>query len=253
MLYFPLVLIIKFKKKIIRFKITNKIVYNHSIMRKKFDKLDNKKHIMILSDLDHLPVASALYSHLLRLDKKLSFSLETKLDSRKFSFLPWYDKIRTSKIISYDFVILVDFTSVEFYQYLKDLNLKINQKMATALYGGIIHESDGFLKNIGDGTIFAVLKELIDNGADYKLCNYYLRQRTTLAYLRLKAIMLKEMSLENSATKAVFYIGISDLVSSGATIDDCCEIIKEALNLPYLKEVILLDKDKSGKIIKKIT
>ncbi|NPA58854.1 MAG: phosphoesterase, partial [Epsilonproteobacteria bacterium] len=110
-------------------------------MNKILEKINSAKHIVIFSDITHLPVASALYSHLLRLDKKLSFVLKTSSIPLELSFLPWYDKIKTSKITSYDFLIEVDFNSFEFFEYLKDSNNKINKKIATSLYAGILKES----------------------------------------------------------------------------------------------------------------
>jgi len=220
-------------------------------MKKIFDNIDDAKHIMILSDNEHLPVASALYTHILRLHKKVSLVLKADQIDTKFSFLPWYDKIKGSKVTSCDFVIDVEFDSIEFYNYLKDLQIKINPKMATALYGGLVVQSDGFLKNISDGIIFAISHELMMHNADYKSVNSFLRQSVTLSFLRLKAIMLKEMLLENSATRAVFYICDDYLSASGATIQDCDEIMRESFKLPHIKEVVLLDKDMNNSIIKK--
>jgi len=221
------------------------------MMKKILYDIDNVKHIMILSDNEHLPIASALYTHLLRLHKKVSLVLKSDQIDTKFSFLPWYDKIKASKVTSCDFVLDINFNVLEFYNYLKDLQIKINPKMATALYGGLIMHSEGFLKNISDGIIFAASSELLSYGADYKSANEALRQSVTLSFLRLKAIMLKEMLLENSATRAVFYICDDYLSASGATIQDCDEIMREPFKLPHVKEVVLLDKDMNNSIIKK--
>ena len=100
-----------------------------SYMDNILDNIDSVKHIVILSDTKNLAVASALYSHLLRLDKKLSFVSKPSHLSLNFSFLPWYDKIKTSQPSSYDLIIEVDFSCIEFYDYLKIKNIKIRKKL----------------------------------------------------------------------------------------------------------------------------
>jgi phosphoesterase RecJ-like protein len=215
-----------------------------------FNKINDAKHIMIVTDEEHLALASALYTYILREYKKVSLVVEALEVDKKFSFLPWYDKIRTSKVTSCDFMIEVRFSCTEFYKHLKNSKIKINQKMATALYAGILIETDGFLRCMDDGITFAIAKELIECGADYKSSNKNIRQRTTLSHLRLKAIMLKEMLLVNSAKRAVFYICQNDLDISGALIKDCDLIMQESLKLPYVEEAVLLDRDTNDKIIK---
>jgi hypothetical protein len=217
-----------------------------------FNKTNYAKHIMIVADEEHLALASALYTYFLREHKKVSLVVEALEVDKKFAFLPWYDKIKSLKPSSCDFVVEVDFSCVDFFDYLKKSQTKINQKMATALYTALLIESDGFLKGIGDGTIFAIAKELIEYKAEYKIVNENIRGRVTLSFLRLKAMMLKEMLLVKSATQAVFYISKNDLESCNADIKECEIVMKESLGLPYVKEALLLDKDINDKIIKKI-
>ena len=124
--------------------------------------------------------------------------------------------------------------------------------MATALYGGLLQETDNFSNSVVDGTIFAMAKELIECGGDYKICNNFIMKRTTLCILRLKALMLKNMTLQNSAKAAVFYICENDIKSTGATLEDCTEAMIESLNLVYVELAVLLNIDKEYEVLKLI-
>jgi len=150
---------------------------------------------------------------------------------------------------SADFIIELDSGSVELFNLFKNNDIKINHKMATALYGGLLQESNGFLNSDVNGTFFAMAEELIECGADYKTCNNFIMKRTTLCALRLKAIMLGGMILQNSAKAAVFCICDDDLKSTGATLEDCDEALKEALMLPQVELSVLLNSDKEYEVL----
>jgi phosphoesterase RecJ-like protein len=214
------------------------------------DGIDNAKYVMIIADAKNLSCASALYTHLLRLHKKVSLVCESKNIDRKFSFLPWFEKIRSSRVASADFIIELNNSSLELYDLFKSSSIKINHKIATALYAGLLVDTNGFLNNTVSGTIFAVAKELIECGADYKTCNNFVMKRTTLASIRIKAIMLERMILQNSAKAAVFYICDDDLKRTGATLQECDEILHETLMLPHVELSVLLNLDDEYEVLK---
>ncbi|WP_373000520.1 bifunctional oligoribonuclease/PAP phosphatase NrnA [Sulfurimonas sp.] len=214
------------------------------------DGINNAKYVMIVADAKNLSSASALYTYVLRLHKKVSLVCETKNIDNKLSFLPWFEKIKSAKVSSADFIIELESGSVELFNLFKNNNIKINNKMATALYGGLLQESNGFLNSSVNGTFFAMAEELIKCGADYKTCNKFIMKRTTLCALRLKAIMLEGMILQNSAKAAVFYICDDDLNSTGATIEDCDEALIEALKLPQVELSVLLNLNNEYEVLK---
>ena len=221
-------------------------------MKNILDGIDKAKYVMIVADAKYLCEASALYTHVLRLHKKVSLVCKTKNISHKLSFLPWFEKIKTSKTESADFVIELNNSSIELYDLFKNNNIKINPKMATALYGGLLLETEGFSNTKVNGTIFALVQELIECGANHKICSDFLLKSTTLSSLRLKSMMLKSMILENSAKAAVFSIYNDDIKSSGAILENCDEVLKEALKLPHVELSVLLDADKEFEVLKLI-
>ncbi len=207
--------------------------------------------VVIKTNNTYLCSASSLYTYILTLHKKVSLVCEDEIET-KFLFLPWIDKIRKIVPSSSDLVIDLELNTSQLYKEFSDNSIKINSKMATALYAGLLLESDGFLNSSIDGTIFAIAKELIDAKAEYKLCTQMIMKTTSLSVLRLKAILLQNMKLSQNATLASLHVSDKDLKSSGAELKDCYVVMNEALNLPHVKEVRLIKVDESDKIIKKL-
>ncbi len=214
------------------------------------EAIDKAKHIVILTSNNSFADASALYTHMLRLHKKVSIVSESQTVENGLSFLPWFDKLRDIVPSSADLVIDLDLETESLYNLFKSNDITINNKMATALYAGLLQRFDGFISSNVNGTIFADVSELIQQGADYKLCNKSIMNRVSLSTLRLKAIMLSNMILTDDSKSAQFVVSDDDLKSSGADISEAYEIIKEALNLPYVEKTIL--KNSNNKVLKLI-
>ncbi|MEK6659376.1 MAG: bifunctional oligoribonuclease/PAP phosphatase NrnA [Campylobacterota bacterium] len=238
-------------------------------------------------DADSIGSASAMYSFLLQNHKKVSWFCKTENINQKFSCIPWFEKIKTSFPSSADLAISLDCadkkrlgaeiecdlinidhhasntlygsvnlvkadcisTTEILYDFFTTNGVKINKKMATALYAGLLDDSDAFLSDRVDGTTFATVKELIELGADFKLCNKNIIKSISLAALRLKAIMFKNMSLECDGKIALFCVSDEEMRTSGAAALDCEAPLEESLNLAYV-EVALLLRQKSDFTIK---
>jgi len=259
-------------------------------MNKIIKRIEKAEHIVVIAhlnpDADSLGSASAFYTYLLTLHKKVSFFCSTKEINNKLSFLPWFDKIRdtfpssadlaialdcgtkkrigidvTSDLInidhhksneSYGDINLVDFNAIStttiVYDLFKTNGIKINKKMATSLYAGLLDDSNGFMDEKVDGTIFAVAKELIEFGADTKQCNKQIMQYMSLAAFRLKSIMQRNMQLFSNAKIALFIVSDEDMKSSGAIGEDCEGALEEALFLPSVEVALLLKENADGTI-----
>lgn len=229
-------------------------------------------------DADSIGSASAMYSYLLQKHKKVSWFCQTKSISQKLLFIPWSEKIRDSFPGSADLAISLDCadrtrlgvelecdlinidhhksndnfatinlvqaesisTTEVLYDFFKANAVNINKKMATAIYAGLLDDSDAFLSERVDGTTFATIQELIKEGADFQLCNKNIIKSTSLASLRLKAVMFKNMELECSARVAVFCVSDEDMKSTGAVYKDCEGALEESLYLPHVEVAMLL-------------
>lgn len=245
-------------------------------------RIERANHIVVIShinpDADSLGSASAIYTYILKLHKKVSWFCATKNINQRFLFLPWSEKIRSSFPSSADLAISLDCGSSDrlgidlecdlinidhhqsnsefgeynlvdlrcisttevLYNFFRNNDISINPKMATAIYAGLLDDSNGFLDDKVDGTIFALAKELIEIGADYRLCNRFIMKYQTLGAFRLKAIMHKNMQLFYDARVAVFCVSSEDMTACGAVGEDCESSLEEALWLPNVEVSLLL-------------
>jgi len=212
--------------------------------------IKNAKHVVIEFDIEYLASASALYTYILQLHKKVSLLCIEEIDNR-FSFLPWFQKIKTSGYSSADLKLKLNISAVDLYKLFEENSIKLNQKMATSFYAGLLVETDGFKNSSVDGMTFAMAKQLVDAKAEYKVCTKLILNTKSLAYLRLKSLMLKNMLLKENATIVTMSISDDDLTASGSKLDDAYEILQDGLTLPHIEEAILIKKD-NKEILKRI-
>jgi len=219
-------------------------------MNKILMKIEDKKHIEIVVQSEKLFVGSALYTYILTLHKKVSLVCKSTNIERKYSFIPWFEKIKKSDTPSADYSIELDISGENLYNYFENNFIKINSKMATALYGALLNESNGFQNSSKIGaSFFNKIAQLIEYGADYKRCQKFIIEFQSLALLRLKSIMLNNMILVNNATTVLFYISENDLKKTGADLEDAKKVIREIFSLPYIENSILLDLDRENEVI----
>ena len=215
------------------------------------NEIDSSKHIALLCDEQTFANASALYTYILTKHKKVSIIAQKNI-SKKFSFLPWYDKLRQNIPASSDYIIEVDANSLSLFDFFQKQEIKINQKMATSLYGALLNEYECFCSERCDGMVFAAASKLIELNAAHKECLKYLKQSKPLAYFRLQARLYKNLLLIENAKIALISFSEDDLQTSGANLDDAYLIMKEVLDLAHVQEVRLLKKDENDKILKSI-
>jgi len=214
-----------------------------------FNDIDHAKHIVIRSDSSSFANANALYSYILSKHKKVSLVVTQKIDAR-FSFLPWYAKRRENIPASADLIIDMQPDTIALYDILKKKSVTINQKMATALFAGLLEFTEGFFH--ANGTAFAVASELIELKADYLTCKEFLQKREPLSLFRLKSLLYENMCQSANAQIMNVYISDEDLKCSGATEQDVERLLKEVLKIVHVKEVRLYKSDDKNKILKSI-
>jgi len=213
-------------------------------MKDLFEHINDATNIEIkVSSKQSLSGANALYTYILTQHKKVSLYQNSVDIDNKYTFLPWFKKIKITPTPSADLSIDFDMKALELYNFFNKHEIKINQKMATSLYAMFVEESEGFTKDL-DGTFFAICSLLIKNGAEYKKVTNYLMKRSSLAQLRLKAEMLLEMKLHNNASLAEFILSDEMLKKSGATLEMAKENIKEALYIECVQSVNMKYNDK---------
>ncbi len=237
-------------------------------------------------DADSLGSACAFYSHLLRSKTKVTLFCSTPNIDQNLSFLPWFDKI-TSKFpsdanlaISFDCGSygrlgieykgeLINFdhhisneqygshncidtdalsTTQVLYEWFVTQSIKINAKMAHALYAGLMDDSKCFRDPRCTVKILKIAHDLIELGADHEECVNALYHSKTLASLRLQGEMLKRMKLRIDGSLALFEVDQEMLEATGASLGDCKAVLDEAIALKIVSVALLLAVRKRGGI-----
>lgn len=230
-------------------------------------KIDVAQHIVLLvnKDIDAICAASALYTYILRLHKKVSFVCLDTFFLHKLSFLPWSEKIKNQLPASADLVLSFGEVSLEsetsnlvlleqknsgyahsMYAFFRAHAMKINEKMATALCCGLIYKSDFFANQEVDGTTFAYMSELIEAGAHYATCHKHIVKMRSLSALRFKAYVIENMDLLCDASLAYVNINETHLLAYGVCEEDFFYALREQLTLPSVKVSLLVYENKAS-------
>ena len=237
-------------------------------------------------DADSLGSASAFYSYLLRTQKKITFYCVSPNIHAHLSFIPWTEKISNRFPIDADLAISFDCGSFErlgvdysgelinfdhhisnnqygtlnyidisamsttqvVYEWFIGQDIKINGKMANALYAGLMDDTKCFRDPRCTMKIFGMAHRLLELGADHEQCVNGLYNSKTLASLRLQGEMLKRMKLVLDGQLALFEVDQELLVSTGALLGDCKAVLDEAITLKIVSVALLLAVRKRGGI-----
>ncbi|MFA5215265.1 bifunctional oligoribonuclease/PAP phosphatase NrnA [Sulfuricurvum sp.] len=228
-------------------------------------------------DADSLGSACAFYSYLLRTHKKITLFCSSESINQNLAFLPWFDKLTNRFSDDADLLISFDCSSVERLGIKSSLNLinidhhrsnnnfgtinlvnlnaisttevvydffvandiKINGKMALSLYAGLMDDSKCFSAPICNAKTFLMAHELIVLGADHALCIEWMMRRRSLASVRLRGRLLKEMQLFSEGALALFEVSTHHLEQSGASLGECKRVLEEALELRTVRAALL--------------
>ena len=215
------------------------------------EKIQAANHILLRVDSDSFANASAIYSYILTLHKKVSLSSFEEIDAR-LSFLPWFLKLKKQEPSSADYVLDIHKDVLVYVEFFQNNAIKINKKMATAMYAGLLLRYDNFSSAESDGIVFATASQLIAFGAEHNIVHKNIVRSRALSYFRLEAILYKNMLLRSNAKEAELLVSDEDLKSSGASMKDAIKIMQEVLHLVHVKKVVLKKSDENMKIIKTI-
>lgn len=255
-----------------------------------FNAIDHAAHIVLIAhinpDADSLGSASAMYTYLMRLEKKVTLLCVTERINPRLAFLPWFDKIRhqfpknADLAISFDCgaykrlgvevpcdlinidhhksneaygaINVIDTTAISTTQVLFDLfrlyGIKINPKMATALYAGLLDDSHGFLALKTDARSFKMASDLTEAKAEISQCAEALFQRNSLAALRLKGLMFEKMYLLFEARVVVHKVTQEMMAQTGGREVDCEAALEESMGLPHVELALMLRENRNGTI-----
>jgi len=255
-----------------------------------FEAIENAQHIVLIAhinpDADSLGAASAMYTHLMRLEKKVTLFCVTERINPRLAFLPWFDKMRhqfpkgAELAISFDCgaykrlgvevgcdlinidhhksneaygtINVVDTTAISTTQVLFDLfnanGIKINPKMATALYAGLLDDSHSFLAPKTDARSFTMAAALTEAKAEINACALALFHHNSLAALRLKGMMFEKMYLLLDARVVIHLVTREMMQASGGREVDCEAALEESMGLPHVELALMLRENRNGTV-----
>ncbi len=225
------------------------------------EKIAQARHITLIAGErpDALGSASAFYSYLLTLHKKVSLFCKGSVHPR-LAFIPWSEKVRqhvpagSDLVIHFDGILATDSghdtlcfddgcgrpMSQQVYRYLKQVAVRINAKMATALYAGLLDASESFTTPETDSHLFEMAADLMRHGADAHVAVHFLCETIPLNVLRLKGALFSTLELLCDARVAVLRAHREILEAAAAVCSDCDSALAEALHLPTVEIVVLL-------------
>ncbi len=252
--------------------------------------LDDAKHILIIAhvnpDADSMGSAIAMYTHILRLHKKVTLYCKTEKINPALSFLPFFDKVKSNLPKDYDLAFSFDCGAIKrlgvevtaplvnvdhhisnenygainildtsaisttqvLYDFFKSNDISINAKMATSLYAGLADDSQNFTTDKTSERTFLMAADLIKCGADNALCTKMLFKQRSLASIRMKAKMLSSAQLHCSGKVISTLVERSFFEETGAYEVDCEEALHESLELVNIEVALMLRFTKDGRI-----
>ena len=207
--------------------------------------IEESKNISIQTDNDSFGDASALYTYILTLHKKVSLVTQEKEIDFVLSCLPWYDKVRKTTSNSSDLKIDLTKNTQPLYRLFKEKGSKINKKMATAFYASCLLRNDYFNRSE-----LLDMSELISLGADNELCNLWLKKSLPLSLFRLKSLLFSSLILYDDAKIAILSVSEDDYKKTGATFKHAEIVMKEVLNIIHVQRVVLIESDNENRLVK---
>lgn len=241
------------------------------------DRIENAGHIaMVLPpqpDADAMGSACALYAHLLRLQKRLTLVCATPVNAR-LACVPWSEKTVDAWDGSADLVLLFGDAAAKgwgidpacapvsigrdeasetlgrsmlLYAWFEARQIRINTKMATALYAGLAEATQGFMDPRTGAAEFEAAAALARLGAETDRVNSALFLQHPLSALRLKGILLTSMQLQADGAVAVLRVTPEILAQTGADTGAFAPVLNDALCLPTVCAAVMLRTGDDGR------
>ncbi len=237
-------------------------------------------------DADSMGCACAMYAHLLRLEKKVTLFCASETIDDRLACIPWSQKctarwrddielaiafdcgsearlgIRPEcELVNVDHhsgnngfgdLAIVDTSAVStasvLLNWFRMEAIKLNAKMATALYAGLADDTVGFMSHRTDANVFETAAELAHAGAEITKVNEALFHTRSLASIRLLSKILEALELRGDARIALMAVSRRMIEQSGGGISACDEALHSALGLPTVNVALLLREQEDGSI-----
>jgi len=237
-------------------------------------------------DGDTISSALALYAVLKRMGKKVTLYNSSNELPLNFDFLPNFKRFKSILPPKYDLLIAVDCADFErlgiesvecdiinidhhasntnfgkfnivdknrpsaslvVYDFLVENQELISRDVATCIYTGLVSDTNFFIYRGVDKDIFKIASILVEKGADPVKVGENLKERDSLAKLRLTELFLRSIELKKNATVGVGIVTQSDFLKSGASKTDSEHLVNIIISLATVKLALFLRELDGGK------
>jgi len=121
------------------------------------------------------------------------------------------------------------------YSFFKENNINISKNVAECLYTGIYDDSLGFTTSRTDLKTFDVIRDLLNSNIDISYIANKLLMRESLSKFRIVPKILNTLELFYEGKLATVYLDDSWLIETGATKDECDDVIDQVLSIGIVK------------------
>ncbi len=130
-------------------------------------------------------------------------------------------------------------TTAVLYKLLKE-GFCINKDVATALYTGLISDSQNFTTTLTNKNSFKIASELLDYGVNLQLVTNRVNRFNSLSHIRILGRAINSLELYNNAKVAIMEITQNDIKATDANFSDIDGIIDIAISLATVDVAILI-------------
>ena len=233
----------------------------------KYEKITILTHLN--PDADTIGTALGVYGIVKNMGKQVEIANRGKNLPRQLDFLPFFSKIKSqidysdSLIISCDtgsidrlgfditgreilnidhhksntnfgVINIIDSNAVSASQVAYLLfknNYKITKEIATCFYTALVSDTQYFSTNNMSREIFDIASELIELGVNIQEVMSNIKQRKSLASIRILALSLNSLLLEEDGSLAIMFATKENMLKAGSDIIDTIGIIDYAISL----------------------
>ena len=130
--------------------------------------------------------------------------------------------------------------SLVVYDFLVENKELISKDVATCIYTGLVSDTEFFIYRGVDDEVLKIASELVKRGVDPVKVGENLKQRNSLAKLRLTELFLRSIELKKDAKVGVGIVTESDFLKTGATKSDSEHLVNIIISLATVKLALFL-------------
>ncbi len=125
-------------------------------------------------------------------------------------------------------------------------NMKLNLKIAQALYCGILTDTGCFVHNNTTPLVHTIAADLLSYGLDIDTIHYYLMKRRTIEELNLLGTALSSLKLELNGQVSIMTITVEDFLKTNTTEKNVIGLVNYGVGIDNVKYSILISEIKKN-------